>query len=73
MIRPTDVPTCDLLGSDRPLAATYDVALLDLDGVCFAGAARVPHAAEGVNGARAQGMQRMTDYWLSHQKKMYKP
>ena len=49
MTRPTDAPTCDLLGSDRPLAATYDVALLDLDGVCFAGAARVPHAAEGVN------------------------
>lgn len=57
MTRPTDAPTCDLLGSDQPLAATYDVALLDLDGVCFAGAARVPHAAEGVNGARAQGMR----------------
>ena len=39
-----------------PLARAYDVALLDLDGVCFAGEARIPHAAEGVNGARALGM-----------------
>ena len=46
-----------LLGSDLPLAQTYDVALLDLDGVCFAGDARVEHAADGVNGARAGGMR----------------
>ena len=46
-----------LLGSERPLAQTYDVALLDLDGVCFAGDARVEHAADGVNGARAGGMR----------------
>ncbi|SDN33019.1 Haloacid Dehalogenase Superfamily Class (subfamily) IIA [Actinomyces ruminicola] len=45
-----------LRGSERPLAAAYDVALLDLDGVCFAGDARVPHAAEGANGARELGM-----------------
>ena len=31
-----------LLGSATPLATAYDVALLDLDGVCFAGDARVP-------------------------------
>ncbi|MBM6979129.1 MAG: HAD hydrolase-like protein [Actinomyces succiniciruminis] len=46
-----------LLGSSQPLATVYDVALLDLDGVCFAGDARVPHAAEGANGARNYGMQ----------------
>ena len=46
-----------LLGSDLPLAQTYDVALLDLDGVCFAGDARVEHAAAGVNGARDCGMR----------------
>ena len=46
-----------LLGSELPLAQTYDVALLDLDGVCFAGDARVEHAADGVNGARASGMR----------------
>ncbi len=42
-----------LLGSEQPLCTAYDVALLDLDGVCFAGQARVPHAADNVNAARA--------------------
>ena len=51
----TDTPAT-LLGSDRPLCVAYDVALLDLDGVCFAGEARVPHAAGNVNAARAAGM-----------------
>ena len=46
-----------LLGSDLPLAQAYDVALLDLDGVCFAGDARVAHAADSVNGARLRGMR----------------
>ncbi|WP_136194532.1 MULTISPECIES: HAD-IIA family hydrolase [Actinomyces] len=45
-----------LRGSDQPLACVYDVALLDLDGVCFAGDARVPYAAAGANGAREHGM-----------------
>ena len=45
-----------LLGSESPLARTYDVALLDLDGVCFAGDARVDYAADSINGARAHGM-----------------
>lgn len=49
--------TAALLGSDLPLAQAYDVALLDLDGVCFAGDARVEHAAAGVNGARDCGMR----------------
>lgn len=58
MTQPADVSplTTPLLGSRKPLAETYDVALLDLDGVCFAGDARIEHAAEGVNGARALGM-----------------
>ncbi|QPL06320.1 MULTISPECIES: HAD-IIA family hydrolase [Actinomyces] len=46
-----------LLGSAQPLAQAYDCALLDLDGVCFAGEAEVPHAADSVNGARAAGMR----------------
>ncbi|MDU0347513.1 HAD-IIA family hydrolase [Actinomyces sp. MRS3W] len=46
-----------LRGCREPLAAAYDVALLDLDGVCFAGDARVPHAADGANGAREYGMR----------------
>lgn len=45
-----------LIGSEQPLYAAYDVALLDLDGVCFAGEARVPHAADNVNAARKAGM-----------------
>ena len=45
-----------LLGSEQPLCTAYDVALLDLDGVCFAGQARVPHAAANVNAARKAGM-----------------
>ena len=45
-----------LLVSEQPLCAAYDVALLDLDGVCFAGEARVPHAADNVNAARKAGM-----------------
>jgi len=46
-----------LLGSEQPLCIAYDVALLDLDGVCFAGEARVPYAADNVNAARAAGMR----------------
>ena len=58
MTEPIDdsAPSTPLLSSSRPLARAYDVALLDLDGVCFAGEARIPHAAEGANGARALGM-----------------
>ena len=53
---PTPLPP-GLLGSQAPLSTAYDGALLDLDGVCFAGAARVPHAADSVNAARAAGMR----------------
>ncbi|SPT54179.1 Uncharacterized hydrolase yutF [Actinomyces bovis] len=46
-----------LLGSTKALAAAHDVALVDLDGVCFAGTAQVEHAAESLNTARLQGLQ----------------
>lgn len=46
-----------LLGSRSPLSQAYDVALLDLDGVCFAGQARIEHAAQSVNAARGAGMR----------------
>ena len=55
MTSPEPTPTyttATLLGSDEPLCAAYDVALLDLDGVCFPGEARVPYAADNVNAAR---------------------
>jgi HAD superfamily hydrolase (TIGR01450 family) len=37
--------------SVAPLAAVHDVALLDLDGVVYVGAAAVPHAAETIEAA----------------------
>ncbi|WP_043502018.1 HAD-IIA family hydrolase [Georgenia sp. SUBG003] len=48
-----------LLESRRPLASVYDVALMDLDGVCYRGAEPVDHADEGVAGARALGQRMM--------------
>jgi len=58
MTEPSPTPGSSLLlGSESPLAETYDVALLDLDGVCFAGDSSVDHAADSVNGARARGMR----------------
>ncbi len=41
-----------LRGSDGPLAAVHDVALLDLDGVVYVGAAAVAHAAASLDQAR---------------------
>ncbi|CAM3042615.1 HAD-IIA family hydrolase [Actinomyces slackii] len=46
-----------LLAATEPLCEIHDVALLDLDGVCFAGNARIAHAADSVNGARSAGMR----------------
>jgi HAD superfamily hydrolase (TIGR01450 family) len=43
--------------SERPLAAEYDTALLDLDGVVYAGPAAVPHAVEALDAARTAGMR----------------
>ncbi|HSI93793.1 MAG TPA: HAD-IIA family hydrolase [Jiangellaceae bacterium] len=39
------------------LAETYDVALLDLDGVVYVGAHAVPHAAEALAASRERGMR----------------
>ncbi|MCZ4497845.1 MAG: hypothetical protein JWQ74_398 [Marmoricola sp.] len=40
----------------RSLCTTYDVAVLDLDGVVYIGADAVPGAVEGLRGARDAGM-----------------
>ncbi|MFE2916654.1 HAD-IIA family hydrolase [Kitasatospora indigofera] len=44
-------------GSDRPLTEAYDTALLDLDGVVYAGPDAIPHAVESLEAARAAGMR----------------
>ncbi|MFE0091516.1 HAD-IIA family hydrolase [Streptomyces sp. NPDC058991] len=43
-------------GSARALNEVYDTALLDLDGVVYAGGEAVPHAVESLETARAGGM-----------------
>lgn len=43
--------------SPRPLATSYDVAVLDLDGVVYIGSAAVHGAVEGLETARAAGMK----------------
>ncbi|GAA1988049.1 HAD-IIA family hydrolase [Kitasatospora viridis] len=43
--------------SAQPLAAAYDTALLDLDGVVYAGPAAIDHAVEALDQARAGGMR----------------
>ena len=45
-----------LLSTDRPLAEVYDLALVDLDGVAYRGQDPIEHAADGLAGARAAGM-----------------
>ena len=46
-----------VLGSaDRPLRDTYDVAVLDLDGVVYVGPDAVPGAPEALNAAQTGGM-----------------
>ncbi|OIV35243.1 HAD family hydrolase [Mangrovactinospora gilvigrisea] len=44
-------------GCARPLATEYDTALLDLDGVVYAGRAAIPHAVAALAGARGEGMR----------------
>ena len=44
-------------GSDRPLVEAYDTALLDLDGVVYAGSAAIAHAVDSLDTARAGGMR----------------
>ncbi|MDH6134082.1 glycerol 3-phosphatase-2 [Kitasatospora sp. MAA4] len=43
--------------SDRPLVEAYDTALLDLDGVVYAGADAIEHAVDSLATARAEGMR----------------
>ncbi|MFI8998165.1 HAD-IIA family hydrolase [Streptomyces sp. NPDC053542] len=43
-------------GSGRALSEAYDTALLDLDGVVYAGGSAVPHAVESLTAARDGGM-----------------
>ncbi|MEU2183997.1 HAD-IIA family hydrolase [Streptomyces thermolilacinus] len=43
-------------GSPAPLSAAYDTALLDLDGVVYAGGEAIPYAVEALGEARARGM-----------------
>ncbi|MFE0048156.1 HAD hydrolase-like protein [Streptomyces albireticuli] len=43
-------------GSERPLSAAYDTALLDLDGVVYAGGEAIAHAVESLGTARDGGM-----------------
>ncbi|MFC9328251.1 HAD-IIA family hydrolase [Kitasatospora sp. NPDC057015] len=44
-------------GSDRPLTEAYDTALLDLDGVVYAGPHAIEHAVGALDAARAAGMR----------------
>jgi glycerol 3-phosphatase-2 len=46
-----------LLGISTPLATTYDVALLDLDGVVYVGPDPIPSAPPALAKARAAGMR----------------
>lgn len=45
-----------LLSTDGPLAAAYDLALVDLDGVAYRGPQPIPHAAESLVEARSAGL-----------------
>ncbi|MFF8386863.1 HAD-IIA family hydrolase [Streptomyces kanasensis] len=44
-------------GSDTALHAAYDTALLDLDGVVYAGGEAIPYAVEALGAARDAGMR----------------
>ena len=56
----TDVPAdddgCSLRATSAPLAESYDVAMLDLDGVVYIGADAVPGAADHLAAASSAGM-----------------
>ncbi|MGF1431924.1 HAD-IIA family hydrolase [Kitasatospora sp. LaBMicrA B282] len=43
--------------SEQPLVAAYDTALLDLDGVVYAGPAAIDHAVASLDTARSAGMR----------------
>ncbi|SHN11012.1 HAD-IIA family hydrolase [Actinacidiphila paucisporea] len=44
-------------GSDQPLDTAYDTALLDLDGVVYAGGDAIAHAVDSLSAARSAGMR----------------
>ncbi|WP_031521800.1 HAD-IIA family hydrolase [Streptomyces sp. NRRL F-5123] len=44
-------------GSEQPLDTAYDTALLDLDGVVYAGGDAIAHAVESLTAARKDGMR----------------
>ncbi|MEV5510102.1 HAD hydrolase-like protein [Streptomyces orinoci] len=44
-------------GSESPLSTAYDTALLDLDGVVYAGGAAIEHAVDSLAAARSGGMR----------------
>ena len=44
-------------GSERALSEAYDTALLDLDGVVYAGGNAIAYAVESLGTARAGGMR----------------
>ncbi|MFI1096510.1 HAD-IIA family hydrolase [Streptomyces sp. NPDC020917] len=44
-------------GSEHPLDVAYDTALLDLDGVVYAGGDAIAHAVESLDSAHRQGMR----------------
>ncbi|SNQ48892.1 D,L-glycerol 3-phosphate phosphatase [Frankia canadensis] len=46
-----------LRGTDGPLAALFDVALMDLDGVVNRGGSAVPHAADAIAAAGRRGLR----------------
>jgi HAD superfamily hydrolase (TIGR01450 family) len=52
-----DLKAAGLLGTDKPLASCYDLALVDLDGVTYQGALPIAHAADGLTAARAAGLR----------------
>lgn len=47
----------DRRAADKPLAALYDTALLDLDGVVYRGKDAVPHAVAALESATGMGMR----------------
>jgi len=46
-----------LIGTTAAPAEEFDVALVDLDGVAYRGHEPIPHAADGLTGARGRGMR----------------
>ncbi|WP_254872975.1 HAD-IIA family hydrolase [Schaalia sp. Marseille-Q2122] len=51
-----DKKTSPLRGTEEALCATYDVALLDLDGTAYQGKEPIEHAAQATNEAQDAGM-----------------